>query len=77
MRFLSDSEKDVYLKQFVDDESGLGKKIGDYEDEKGNNIFTENWVDASGNDRAPIAPDKDFALFFNSRSFLMGVKVEF
>ncbi len=74
---LNSSEKELYLKQIVDGESGLDKKIGDYEDDNGNNVFTENWVDADGQDRAPIAPNKDFALFYNPRSILLGVKVEF
>ena len=41
------------------------------------NIFTENWTDKNGTTRAPIAPSKDFALFYNPRSVLLGVKLEF
>ena len=74
---LSSSEQDLYYNQYIDPDNGFGKKIGEYKDEKGNNIFTENWVDSRGNQRAPIAPNKDFALFFNPRSFLFGVKLEF
>jgi hypothetical protein len=71
------AEQERYYNLVVDSEGGLDKKIGEYEDESGNNVFTENWVDKDGNKRAPIAPDKDFALFYNPRSFLFGIKVEF
>jgi hypothetical protein len=74
---LNSAERDLYYTQYVDEENGLGKSIGEYEDESGANIFTENWVDGGGNTRAPIAPSKDFALFYNPRSFLFGVKLEF
>ena len=74
---LSGSEYDVYLTQVIDGNSGLNKKVGDYKDDSGRNIFTETWTDKSGNERAPIAPQKDFALFYNPRSFLLGVKLEF
>ena len=74
---LNSAEKDLYLTQVVDDENGLDNKIGEYEDSKGNNVFTENWVDKNGTTRAPIAPAKDFALFYYPRSFLFGIKFEF
>ncbi len=74
---LNSSQSDRYLTQVVDSENGLDKKIGEYEDEQGNNVFTENWKDRDGNDRAPIAPASDFALFYFPRSFLFGIKVEF
>lgn len=74
---LNSAESDIYYNQYVDGESGFDKKIGEYEDENGNNIFTENWVDKNGETRAPIAPAKDFCLFYNPRSVLLGVKLEF
>ena len=74
---LSSSESETYINQVVDGTNGLGNKIGDVEDGNGNNVFTENWVDATGADRAPIAPFKDFALFLNPRAFLFGVKFDF
>jgi hypothetical protein len=74
---LNSAEQDLYYTQFVDDTNGFGKNIGEYEDESGANIFTENWTDNNGVERAPIAPAKDFALFYNPRSFLLGVKLEF
>ena len=74
---LNTSERDLYYTQYVDEENGFGKSIGEYEDDSGANIFTEEWVDAGGTKRAPIAPAKDFALFYNPRSFLFGVKFEF
>lgn len=74
---LNSAELDLYYTQFVDKENGFGKKIGEYKDENGHNIFTENWTDKSGNLRAPIAPAKDFALFYNPRSILLGLKLEF
>jgi hypothetical protein len=74
---LESAEADLYYNQYIDSKNGLGKKIGEYKDEKGNNIFTENWVDKNGAKRAPIAPDKDFALFYNPRAVLLGVKLEF
>ncbi len=74
---LESSEQDIYYNQYIDGQNGLGKKIGEYKDDNGNNIFTENWVDKNGTKRAPIAPDKDFALFYNPRSILLGAKIEF
>jgi hypothetical protein len=74
---LGDAEADIYYNQYVDKDNGLDKKIGEYEDNEGNNIFTENWVDQAGNPKAPIAPAKDFCLFYNPRSVLLGVKLEF
>ena len=74
---LNSAERDIYYEQYVDPDNGLDKKIGEYEDENGNNIFTENWVDQNGTKRAPIAPSKDFALFYNPRSLLFGIKLEF
>ncbi len=77
MSVLSGSETDLYLTQVVDSNDGLDKKIGDYEDNNGRNVFTETWTDKHGNARAPIAPEKDFSLFFYPRSILLGVKIEF
>ncbi|MBN1350745.1 TonB-dependent receptor [candidate division KSB1 bacterium] len=74
---LNSAEQDIYYNQYVDGDNGFGKKIGEWEDEKGNNIFINNWVDKAGNNRAPIAPAKDFCLFYNPRSILLGVKLEF
>lgn len=74
---LGSAEADIYYNQFVDKDKGLDKKIGEYEDDKGNNIFTENWVDKAGNPKAPIAPAKDFCLFYNPRSVMLGLKLEF
>jgi len=74
---LEAAETELYYSQFVDENTGLGNKVGDYKDKNGNNIFTENWVDKNGTTHAPLAPDKDFALFYNPRAFLFGVKVEF
>ncbi len=77
MGIFDSAEQERYYNLVVDSESGLDKKIGEYEDDQGNNVFTENWVDKDGNNRSPIAPDKDFALFYYPRSFLFGIKVEF
>jgi hypothetical protein len=74
---LNSAERDIYYDQYIDPDNGLDKKIGEYEDEDGNNVFTENWVDKNGTTRAPIAPSKDFALFYNPRSLLFGIKLEF
>ena len=74
---LDSSEKDRYLTQVIDDENGLDKEIGEYKDDKGNNVFTENWIDSNGTERSPIAPAKDFALFYNPRSVLFGIKFVF
>lgn len=74
---LATIEQERYFTQFIDGESGLGKELGEVEDNSGNNVFTENWVDKNGNSRAPIAPTKDFALSTNPRSFLLGIKIEF
>ena len=74
---LSGSENDIYLTQVVDGNDGLDKKVGEYEDNNGRNVFTETWTDKNGNKRAAIAPEKDFALFYYPRSFLFGVKIEF
>ena len=74
---LNSAEQERYYTNYVDSESGLDKKLGDQEDDHGNNVFTENWIDKSGNQRAPIAPSKDFALAYNPRSFLFGIKIEF
>lgn len=74
---LDGAEADLYYNQYIDSKNGLGKKIGEYKDNSGKNIFTENWVDKNGANRAPIAPDKDFALFYNPRAILLGVKLEF
>jgi len=74
---LNSAEQDIYYNQYIDKDNGLDKKIGEYKDDNGNNVFTENWVDKNGTKRAPIAPSKDFALFYNPRSFLFGVKLEF
>jgi hypothetical protein len=74
---LESAEADLYYNQYIDSKNGLGKKIGEYKDKQGHNIFTENWVDKNGANRAPIAPDKDFALFYNPRAVLLGVKLEF
>ena len=74
---LSASEKELYYTQFVDPDNGLDKNIGEYEDEQGHNVFTENWIDKNGATRAPIAPAKDFALFYNPRSVLLGLKFVF
>jgi hypothetical protein len=74
---LTTDQQAKYLAEVVDGESGLGKKIGEYEDGSGHNVFTENWVDSKGNTRAPIAPDRDFALWYYPRSVLFGVKIEF
>jgi hypothetical protein len=69
--------QDRYLTEVVDDQTGLGRKIGEYEDNQGNNVFTENWVDRNGTTRAPLAPNRDFALWYFPRSILLGIKVEF
>ncbi|MEN8251029.1 MAG: TonB-dependent receptor, partial [Bacteroidota bacterium] len=74
---LDSREKESYFTQYVDSESGLGRDIGEVEDDNGNNVFTENWVDKDGQNRAPIAPSKDFALALNPRSILLGIKIEF
>jgi hypothetical protein len=74
---LTSDQQARYLTDVVDGTSGLGRKVGEYEDEQGNNVFTENWVDRSGKTRTPIAPERDFALWYYPRSFLFGVKVEF
>lgn len=74
---LNSSESERYFTQFIDGESGLGKELGEVEDNNGNNVMTENWVDKAGKDRAPIAPAKDFALSLNPRSYLLGIKIEF
>ncbi|NOY60329.1 MAG: TonB-dependent receptor, partial [Calditrichaeota bacterium] len=74
---LNSAERDIYYNQYVDKDNGLDKKIGEYKDKNGNNVFTENWIDKNGTKRAPIAPSKDFALFYNPRSLLFGVKFEF
>ena len=74
---LTSDQQAKYLAEVVDGETGLGRKIGEYEDNQGNNVFTENWVDVQGETRAPIAPDRDFALWYYPRSVLFGVKVEF
>jgi len=74
---LDGAQQQLYYDQYVDKDNGLGKKIGEYKDKNGHNVFTENWVDKNGTNRAPIAPDADFALFYNPRSFLLGVKFEF
>jgi hypothetical protein len=74
---LATDQQQKYLLEVVDGETGLGRNIGEYEDDQGNNVFTENWVDKSGTTRAPIAPDRDFALWYYPRSFLFGLKVEF
>ncbi|NOY60072.1 MAG: TonB-dependent receptor [Calditrichaeota bacterium] len=74
---LSGSQQDLYLTQVVDSNNGLNKKIGEYKDNNGKNVFTETWTDKNGNARAPIAPEKDFALFYYPRSFLLGVKIEY
>jgi len=74
---LSGSENDIYLTQVVDGNDGLDRKVGEYEDDNGRNVFTETWTDKHGNKRAAIAPEKDFALFYYPRSFLLGVKIEF
>ena len=70
-------EQERYFTQYIDPESGLGKEIGEVEDNAGNNVFTENWIDKHGAARAPIAPAKDFALSTNPRSYLLGIKFEF
>ncbi|MCK5456314.1 MAG: hypothetical protein KAI45_04240, partial [Melioribacteraceae bacterium] len=70
-------EQERYFTQYIDGTSGLGKELGEVEDNNGNNVFTDNWVDKDGNNRAPIAPTKDFALSTNPRSFLLGIKIEF
>ncbi len=77
LNVLSSSEKERYFTQYIDDESGLSRKIGEVEDDNGNNVFTENWVDKNGNNRSPVAPSKDFALSINPRSILLGIKLEF
>lgn len=77
LNVLNTREQERYFTQFVDGKSGLGREIGEVEDNNGNNVFTENWVDKDGNKRAPIAPSKDFALSLNPRSFLLGIKLEF
>jgi hypothetical protein len=74
---LTGDQQQRYLLEVVDDKSGLGTKIGEYEDNQGNNVFTENWVDRNGTQRAPIAPERDFALWYYPRSILLGIKVEF
>lgn len=74
---LNNSERETYINNVVDPQNGLGNKIGDYKDKNGHDVFTENWVDKDGANRAPIAPSKDFALFLNPRLFLFGVKLEF
>ncbi len=74
---LNSSESERYFTQFIDGETGLGKEIGEVEDNSGHNVMTENWVDKSGNDRTPIAPSKDFALSLNPTSILLGIKLEF
>jgi hypothetical protein len=74
---LNTAERDLYYGQFIDDENGFGKNIGEFEDNNGADIFTENWTDSNGVTRAPIAPAKDFALFYNPRSILLGIKLEF
>ncbi len=74
---LTSDEQSRYLLEVVDGETGLGKKIGDFEDDNGNNVFTENWVDRAGTTRAPIAPEKDFALAYRPRSILFGIKIDF
>ena len=70
-------EQERYFTQYIDPESGLGKEIGEVEDNAGHNVFTENWIDKHGAARAPIAPAKDFALSTNPRSYLLGIKFEF
>ena len=77
LNVLETREQERYFTQFIDGESGLGKDIGEVEDNNGNNVFTDNWVDKDGNDRAPIAPSKDFALALNPTSILFGIKIEF
>ena len=70
----------ITLQQYqlwIDSNDGFDKKIGEYEDNDGKNVFTETWTDKHGNSRAPIAPEKDFSLFFYPRSILLGVKIEF
>jgi len=74
---LTTDQTGKYFSDVVDDETGLGRKIGEYEDDKGNNVFTENWVDVNGTTRAPIAPERDFALWYYPRSVLFGLKLEF
>ncbi len=74
---LNSAERERYYTNYIDGESGLDEKIGNMEDKNGNNVFTENWVDKNGVSRAPIAPSKDFALAYNPRSFLFGIKIEF
>jgi len=74
---LNSAQRELYLTQYVDGESGFGKKIGEYEDANGANVFTENWTDSNNAVRAPIAPEQDFALWFNPRSILFGIKLEF
>ncbi len=77
LNLLNSQEKERYFTQYIDDESGLGKDIGEFDDDNGNNVFTQAWVDKEGNDRSPIAPSKDYALSLNPRSFLFGIKLEF
>ena len=74
---LNSAQLERYYTQYVDSESGLDRKIGEFLDNKGNNVFTENWIDKDGNKRSPIAPSKDFALFTHPRSILLGIKLEF
>lgn len=77
LNVLTSAERERYYTNYIDGESGLDEKIGNMEDKNGNNVFTENWVDKNGVSRAPIAPTKDFALAYNPRSFLFGIKLEF
>ena len=74
---LAADQQAKYLLDVVDEETGLGRKVGEYEDDQGNNVFTENWVDRSGTTRSPIAPDRDFALWYYPRSLLFGLKIDF
>ncbi len=74
---LNSQESERYFTQYIDGESALGKDIGEVEDNNGNNVFTDNWIDKEGNTRTPIAPSKDYALSLNPRSFLFGIKLEF
>ena len=72
---LSGSEQDLYLTQVVDSDGGLDKKVGEYKDDNGKNVFTESWTDKNGNTRAAIAPQKDFALFYYPTVLFIWIEV--
>ena len=67
---LSKDEKERYITQLI---QPFGYKVGS---KKTWDAFTQNWTDKQGNPRAPIAPEKDFALFLFPRNFLFGIRLD-